>query len=285
LFDKTVSIDLQLSKYCFIETNPNMSAPGLGIALVGFDKTLPGYAIDRVGFDCFGLEYVVEGEGHVTLGGKGHSLRRQSFFIYGPGMPHAISNDPRRPLSKFFVDFYGRGAVELLVELGLEVGAHFESALDSRLPILFRGLLNDAERGGASMSTLEPAIRLILSILANETQRVALQTDHAYQSYLRCREYIEAHYSDHGNVADLAKASNVSSAYLSRLFQRYSNEKPYQFLLRLRMAHAGNLLVATGRSIQEVADASGFQDPFHFSHRFKQYFGVSPRAFRKRYRR
>ncbi|WP_162030905.1 MULTISPECIES: AraC family transcriptional regulator [unclassified Lentimonas] len=285
MYDERVSVDPQLSKYCFIETNPDMSVSGFGVALVGFDKTLPEYSIDRSDFECVGLEYVVEGEGSVVLGGQTYPLRRQSFFIYGPGMPHAISNDPDRPMSKFFVDFYGDEAVRALSALGLKVGMHFESALDNRLPVLFEGLLKDAERGIGAMSTLELSVRLILSVLANESQREVLQTDHAYQSYLRCRDYIEARYTDAGNVADFAADLNISSAYLSRLFKRYSKETPYQLLLRMRMTYAGNLLVATRQSVQQVADASGFQDPFHFSHRFKQYFGVSPRAFKQRYQR
>jgi Helix-turn-helix domain len=56
--------------------------------------------------------------------------------------------------------------------------------------------------------------------------------------------------------------------YLCRLFARFHNESPYQFLKRLRMDHASRILLARDATVKSMAAALGFE-PFHFSRVFK----------------
>lgn len=44
---------------------------------------------------------------------------------------------------------------------------------------------------------------------------------------------------------------------------------------------ACELLDQSDASVQSVADACGFQNPFHFSRSFKSHIGMTPRAYRK----
>lgn len=54
-----------------------------------------------------------------------------------------------------------------------------------------------------------------------------------------------------------------------RLFARFHNESPYQFLKRLRMEHASRILLARDATVKSMAAALGFAEPFHFSRVFK----------------
>jgi AraC-like DNA-binding protein len=64
------------------------------------------------------------------------------------------------------------------------------------------------------------------------------------------------------------------------LFRRYDHQTPYQFLLRLKMNHAAERLQSPGTLVKQVAEETGFADPFHFSRMFKSVLGLSPDAFR-----
>jgi AraC-like DNA-binding protein len=79
----------------------------------------------------------------------------------------------------------------------------------------------------------------------------------------------------------VAAACQLDGPYLCRLFARFHDESPYQFLTRLRMRHAASLLLEGGLSVKDAARATGFADPFHFSRVFKSVHRVPPSRFRE----
>ena len=74
---------------------------------------------------------------------------------------------------------------------------------------------------------------------------------------------------------------SVDAPYLCRLFARFHDESPYQFLTRLRMEHASRILLESDASVKSVAAALGFKDAFHFSRVFKSVHHVPPSRFRQ----
>jgi AraC-like DNA-binding protein len=81
-------------------------------------------------------------------------------------------------------------------------------------------------------------------------------------------------------LQQIASECHVNNAYLCRLFRRYDNQTPYQYLLRLKMNFAAECLRQPGVLVKQVAEEAGFADPFHFSRVFTSVFGLSPVAFR-----
>jgi len=104
----------------------------------------------------------------------------------------------------------------------------------------------------------------------------------SYQSYRRCRDYLDEHYLPLRNLAELAKACHLTETYLCRLFQRYEGCSPYKRLLRLKMDHAASLLQNPSVSVKCAGLEVGFDDPYHFSKAFKQVLGVPPTNLRAR---
>lgn len=98
----------------------------------------------------------------------------------------------------------------------------------------------------------------------------------------RARDRIERsirYMADHLDVPvtreALAAAAGVNPEHYSRIFKKYKGTNPLDYLTRLRMERACELL-REGRSVQEVGRMVGFADPYHFSRRFKQAMGVAP---------
>ena len=102
----------------------------------------------------------------------------------------------------------------------------------------------------------------------------------AFATYQQCRQYIEQHSLRLRTLEQIAGECHVNNAYLCRLFRRYDNQSPYQYLLRLKMNHAAERLQQPGALVKQVAEEAGFADPFHFSRVFTSVFGLSPAAFR-----
>ncbi len=81
-------------------------------------------------------------------------------------------------------------------------------------------------------------------------------------------------------VSDLAKAAMCSPTHLRRLFRKVVGMSPREWLLEHRLNRAALLLQTTDKSVQQIADACGFESLSHFTRYFKAKFGVSPSQYR-----
>ena len=87
---------------------------------------------------------------------------------------------------------------------------------------------------------------------------------------------IEGNLEDPISPAQLAQDAGMSTRQLERLFRRYLNRSPKRYYMETRLARARNLLMQTDMSIIEVALASGFSSPSHFSKCYRALYGGTP---------
>jgi AraC family transcriptional regulator, arabinose operon regulatory protein len=79
----------------------------------------------------------------------------------------------------------------------------------------------------------------------------------------------------------LAELVGLSQSRFLTLFHELTGGSPTRFIERKRHLKACELLLTTSQSITEIAATLRYADAFHFSRKFKQNAGVSPRAFRR----
>ena len=89
-------------------------------------------------------------------------------------------------------------------------------------------------------------------------------------------KYIVEHYTEDLSVQNIGKKVGLSPAYFGNLFKSQTGESFHQFLTRIRLNHAENMLLSGEYNISEAAYASGFSDPFYFSKVYKKNRGISP---------
>ncbi len=93
-------------------------------------------------------------------------------------------------------------------------------------------------------------------------------------------EIIHRNYGNELNIKELADSLFLDSAYFSRLFKRQTGSSPKQYLLKIRMERARELLVTTDHPVKEIAATVGYHDALYFSRLFYQTEGVSPSKYR-----
>ena len=97
---------------------------------------------------------------------------------------------------------------------------------------------------------------------------------------LQCIRYIKDCYRDPTlSVEEICRRNHISHSSLQRRFQRYYGVTAKQYILRLRMHHALDLLTAGHESVKSVAYACGFTDEKYFSRAFKDRYGMPPMQF------
>ncbi|MBR1969637.1 MAG: helix-turn-helix transcriptional regulator [Clostridia bacterium] len=92
---------------------------------------------------------------------------------------------------------------------------------------------------------------------------------------------INQNYNKKINVDELADVCELSHAQFYRRFYCAMNCSPYNYVLKLRLQKAEDLLVNSNLPIHRVGMLCGFDDEFYFSNFFKKHMGISPTAFRK----
>ena len=76
--------------------------------------------------------------------------------------------------------------------------------------------------------------------------------------------------------------AGFSPSHFSARFRAVTGFSVTEYVKRLRMARARQLLITSDHTVAEIAAAVGYPDPFYFSRNFSAVNGVSPRAFRAR---
>lgn len=79
----------------------------------------------------------------------------------------------------------------------------------------------------------------------------------------------------------LSEYLNASEDYLSRIFHRQMGIPLWEYLNRLRIGYAIDLLKGSSDSVAEIASRSGFQDQAYFCRVFRRITGTTPGAVRK----
>ena len=136
-------------------------------------------------------------------------------------------------------------------------------------------------------STLAPfhtkaALRTALhSIL----QRALIYRDHHADRIQRLIEqakaYVAAHYTDDDvSLSAVAAAVGLSPSYFSVVFSRATGETFIEYLTRVRVHKAMELLRMTPLAAAEVAYQVGYNNPRYFFAVFKKATGQSPTEFR-----
>lgn len=143
-----------------------------------------------------------------------------------------------------------------------------------------------------TFAAAEEAFVALLGAAYREAEEIAQRSgDPAASSvaqplrWVQLTRYIEANLCDPElDVEACALALGVSKRYVHKLFEAL--DLPFgKYVLQQRLARCRDELlnpVLSGLSIEQIAYRNGFNDAAHFSRRFRDCYGVSPRAYRKR---
>lgn len=82
-------------------------------------------------------------------------------------------------------------------------------------------------------------------------------------------------------VSDLAAEVGLSPSHFARAFAIRLGLSPYNFIMKLRIERASELLLASDKSLAEIAFNCGLADQAHFSRLFRRFVGTTPSRWRR----
>lgn len=135
-----------------------------------------------------------------------------------------------------------------------------------------------------SPSQHESTVKL-LSIFAQHlaivSNQVIIQQENAEVPVIKkAKEYIREHQAEKISLGNVARAVNMSAFYFCKMFKKATGINFTDYLTRVRIERAQNLLLNPNLRISEIGFEVGFQSLTHFNRVFKKIAGQSPTDYR-----
>ncbi len=224
----------------------------------------------------------IDGRGSCTMDGRTFDVHAGSALIIPPHVPHGYRADSDDPWTIWWLHAAGRDVPSLL-----------EPILPDRLVEI-----SDLYRTASTMSHVvdclsrdetEPnlimAAGLAWSMLAQLAADKLAGSRGQTEPVRAAQDHLREHFADPVRVADLAQLAGLSPSHFAALFRRATGSGVIEYVKRLRMSRARELLVTTIVPVRDIADAVGYDDPFYFSRQFRGVHGCSPTTYRQNFYR
>lgn len=93
--------------------------------------------------------------------------------------------------------------------------------------------------------------------------------------------YIDEHYANDVSLKEVADLVHLNPSYLSTLFRDELNLSFTDYLTKVRIQRAKQLLLTTDLHVTEIAESVGYNTPRYFNKVFKDNVGLTPTMFRR----
>lgn len=192
-----------------------------------------------------------------------------------------LSSEDKESYSRFINTWFSREALSAI---------HYDT-IKSRYSLfedkLFRVINNDSKsmqiKNFDEFYTLDEIIKYIncmLSAVLEVLNKNRFEVNIISEAF----EYINNNYNKDINLSFMSNKFNLSYSYFSRIFKMYAGVSFTQYILKVRMEKAKELLVMSPNlKIKEVALMVGYDydNVQNFTRAFKKYFGRSPQYYKK----
>ena len=117
--------------------------------------------------------------------------------------------------------------------------------------------------------------------LSDLSNQIVVQQENAEPPMItRAKQYIRENQAEELSLGQVAKAVNASSFYFCKMFKKGTGMNFTEYVCRVRIESAKNLLLNPNLRISEIAYQVGFQSLTHFNRVFKKTVGEAPTEYR-----
>ncbi len=251
---------------------------------VGYFPKAAGHARARSdGIDQAVLIYCVMGSGWCRSGDTELRVKAGELLIVPPGVAHKYGADERRPWTIHWVHAKGSLLEAFLQQLGAASRATvLFIGKDPHSLALFEEVLEVVEQGYAFSQLLQAgqALSHLFAVLVRRARETARESDDAEQRVAVSVDYLEQNLERSLDVNGLAKLAGLSPSHYSALFKAHTGYAPIDYLTRVRVHRACQLLDTTQNSVKSIAASVGYKDQLYFSRVFRTINDISPSEYR-----
>lgn len=256
-----------------------ISINNCGELRVDSDSHIRRYA----GRNDYQLIYICEGHCVVTINGMVHIAYPGDCILYRPGETQDYLLSKKAQPRTYWIHFSGDICQKMIETLSLQNICLVKTAQNREIEHLVSSVCKHYNLNTPNCEWIcSGLMQSVLALLSNETQ------ENHHTGGGKGRDKISELISRvkmvpnlNITVSECAAFCNMSKPHFTRVFKQVTGMPPVQFMLRIRIDRAKELLDFTDKAIAEIAEASGFSDQNYFARTFKNLTGMSPTKYRQ----
>ncbi|WP_423801389.1 response regulator transcription factor [Neobacillus sp. SAB-20_R2A] len=97
---------------------------------------------------------------------------------------------------------------------------------------------------------------------------------------LKAQKYVQTHLSEKISLKEVADHLHLNASYFSRMFKKEMGEGFIEYVTRVKMEKAIELLDHSVKSVEQIAFELGFESKSYFLKTFKKNYGFSPKSYK-----
>lgn len=261
--------------------NKNLSE-FLSIYFCGYEECAPGHAFGPAIRPHYLIHVVLDGKGVYRRNGETYYLKTGDAFLISPMESTFYQADEKEPWTYSWVGFDGRDAEEILSRTCFADSCIFtcpdrEESV-RQVTALASAITENFREPGHSSLGLQGLLFQLLGLMQEKEESSG--EEYSRQYLAKAMQYMDNNFTYNIRISDIASSVGIDRTYLYRIFMEQIHLSPKQYLLKLRLRTAANMLRDSRYTITEVAYSCGFQDTAAFSSQFKTHMGMTPSKFR-----
>ncbi len=240
-----------------------------------------------------GICIVVQGHKIGYLGGQKFRYDANHYLVTSVTMPFECETfaSPEEPLRGLYIDIDMGQLRDLIGRMDLQtgVGNGGERALPLGIgpAVMDEGMLDAVTRlvkclqSETEAHILGPGLvreilyRALCGAQAPVLYALAMHSG-TFSQMARVLKVMQTDYAKKLDVEQLADTAHLSVSAFHRAFKEITSDSPMQYLKKIRLSKAKDLMVQESLKAYLAADRVGYESSSQFSREFKRHFGQSP---------
>lgn len=244
----------------------------------------------------FEITCVLEGEGNYFVNGEEYTMKEDDVIIFNNVEPHGwklLGDDMKLIVMIFSPEFvaekisifdteYLKPFVERGTNFKNRVGK--EEAVNGDIRSSIREIYQEwqQKKEGYPLMIKANVLRILTMLIRayqDETKPDAMLTEKklAMKRLEQAFDYIDAHYCERITLEEVAASVYMSQNYFSTYFRKVMNIGFSDYVTRLRLGRARELLKSSDKNVTEIAMECGFNNISNFYRLYKKHMGTSPK--------
>lgn len=229
------------------------------------------------------LLYVESGEVSLVLNNKTQIVKKGSIILFKPHQPqYYYYHKSNKPII-YWVHFSGRDADKILKHYKINPTENvFYIGVCLNLPTLFRQIINELQLRNEKYEEMTVYKFYEILLYINRALDNSSIKDNDTSTLIKSAKlYFNENYNQDINIQSYASSLNMTTCWFIQKFKELTGVTPTQYILKIRLTTAQNLLRHSKYNVSETAAAVGYTNTFYFSRLFTKHVGVSPSEYKK----
>lgn len=231
--------------------------------------------------DHYLIHFIKRGKGTFQREDKIYNIGANQAFIIFPGEKTQYKANQKEPWEYYWIGFQGIESEKLLEKTLFSREKPVVSIKDEEVFEILERIVEIDSNETSGKYKEKGLVYYLMGEMVDENHEKNLEKCDMAEGYVRLGvQHMNRNYGRKITVASLAEHLKIDRSYLSRIFKAYIKVSPKEYLTRVRMERAKELLKTTNFQIGDIAMSVGYKDLFTFSKAFKAYTGANPSDFK-----